>query len=252
MKSIFDTLTETTDTTGTPPKTESPQNAVPTADSGETLPSLYTPRSIKDTLQELIKYGLLEAGRKPNLYRTALNHHSDLNRLLEPLDLKLAIDDVRGLAFLKVMEDIRPDDIEDDDEWSHPLVRRQRLNMEQSLLVALLRQHFVAHETESGVGSDGAIVHLDDLVSELKPFLGDLGSEVREYNRLRNLLEKLKNHGIVSDIDANDQVMIRPLIAHLANPENLGQLLAAFQRLAAEGAAGNDTRGGTESDRDTP
>lgn len=231
MKSIFDTLTETAGNPATPPSPAATPDPNSSADTEAAAP--YTPKPLKDALQELIKYGLLEAARKPNLYRTALSHHQDLNLLLEPLDLKLAIDDVRGLAFLLVADAFHPDDTSpEDDEWSHPLVRRQRLNMEQSLLVALLRQHFVAHETEAGVGSDGALVHLDDLIPELNSFLGTLGSEAREYSRLRNLLDKLKNHGIVSDIDANDQVIIRPLIAHLANPDNLGQLLAAFERMA--------------------
>ena len=151
------------------------------------------------------------------------------------------MDDIRGLAFLVVSEQLFRDGEENDDEWSHPLVRRQRLNMEQSLLIAILRQHFIAHEQEAGLGAGDAVVELEELIPQLQLYLGDTGSDTRDQKRLRSLMENLKNHGIVSDIDANDQVVIRPIITHLANPENLQNLLHHFRKLAGQAA---DTDGG--------
>ncbi len=116
------------------------------------------------------------------------------------------------------------------DEWSHPLVRRQRLNLEQSLMVAILRRLYVAHEVEAGIGATTAVAHLDDLIPELNQFLGDTGSDSRDGKRLRQLLEQLRGHGLVSEIDKNDQISIRPLIVHIANPENLKNLLFAFKQ----------------------
>jgi hypothetical protein len=192
-------------------------------------PAPFLPRHIKDAALELLKYGLLEESRKPNYYRTAMANRDAIEKILAPLDLTLKVDDVRGLAFIVVAE--RTFESEDG-EWSHPLVRRQRLNLEQSLLIAILRQQFVAHEQEAGLGSTDTLVALDDLLPHLKTFLGDPGSDLQEQKRLRNLLEQLKAHGIVSDIDPQDQIHIRPIIAHLANPENLQGLLAAFKNEA--------------------
>lgn len=202
----------------------------------------YTPGNVKATAQELLKYGLLEADRKPNLYQVAITQTAAINQILEPFDLGLKVDDVRGLAFLVVSEQLFSDGNENDDEWSHPLVRRQRLTMEQSLLVAILRQHFIAHEQEAGLGAGEARVELDELLPQLQLYLGDTGSDSRDQKRLRSLLDNLKNHGIVSDIDANDQVIIRPIITHLANPENLQNLLHHFRQLAGQSAA-QDTDG---------
>jgi hypothetical protein len=194
----------------------------------------YTPRAIKDAALELLKYGLLEEARKPNLYRAALTRRDDIARILEPLDLAMKIDEIRGLAFVVVAvrapeisnEPSQTDDSED--PWSHPLVRRQRLSLEQSLLIAILRQQFVVNEQEAGIGSTGALVSIEDLLPHVQTFLGDLGSDAQEQKRLRTLLETLKGHGIVSDVDQNDQLYIRPIIAHVANPENLQNLLQAF------------------------
>jgi hypothetical protein len=239
MSDYFDRLTSQADTEPTTDKaqqaTDDPGQPEPATETGE-----YTPGIVKSTAQELLRYGLLEADRKPNLYQIAITRTAAINRILEPFDLRLKVDDVRGLAFLVVSEQLFREGEENADEWSHPLVRRQRLTMEQSLLVAILRQHFIAHEQETGIGAGEAVVELEELLPQLQLYLGDTGSDTRDQKRLRNLLDNLKNHGIVSDIDANDQVVIRPIITHLANPENLQNLLHHFRRMAAQSEAAED------------
>jgi Domain of unknown function (DUF4194) len=208
-----------------------------TEENGST--DAYTPRHIKDAALELLKYGLLESSSKPNLYRAAITHSAEINRVLEPLDLSMRVDDMRGLAYVVVAPSAAQST---DDEWSHPLVRRQRLNLEQSLLIAILRQHFIAHEQEAGLGAKDAVIALDDVLPQVQMYLGHLGSDSLEQKRLRNLLEQLKGYGVVSEVDRHDQFSIRPIIAHLANPENLTNLLHAF-REEAESAAANAAGG---------
>jgi hypothetical protein len=194
-----------------------------------------TPRQIKDAGLELLKYGLLEEARKPYLYRSAITRREEIARILEPLDLAMRVDDVRGLAYVVVADSVFESQ---EDEWSHPLVRRQRLNLEQSLLVAILRQQFVAYELEAGLGAGEAQVALDGLLPHLQAYLGDLGSDAQEKKRLITLLEQLKGHGIVSDVDEHERVTVRPIIAHLANPESLVSLLHAFRAEARCGESG--------------
>ena len=187
--------------------------------------------SVRATLLELMKFGLLEAVSKPNLYRTALLQRAELSDILRWMDLRLRVDEIRGLAFLVVAAPA-----EGEDEWAHPLIRRQRLTLEQSLLVAILRQQFVAHEIEAGIGAAGARMALEDLVPHLQAYLGDLGSDAQERKRLLTLLEQLKGHGLVSDVDQHERETIRPIIVHLANPENLTQLIH-FLRAVADAQA---------------
>lgn len=235
MPNIFDHLTAQTD--NLPSEDEHPDtHSEPTVSqdapaSDDEVAGRYTPKNLRTASQELLKFGLLEADRKPNLYQVAINQTSAIDQILEPLDLRLEVDDIRGLAFLAVSTQLFA---EEDDEWSHPLIRRQRLNLEQSLLIAILRQHFIAHEQEAGVGAGEAVVELDELLPQLQLYLGDTGSDARDQKRLRNLLENLKNHGIVSEIDTSDQIIIRPIITHLANPENLQNLLQHFRKLAGQ------------------
>ncbi|NJA08325.1 DUF4194 domain-containing protein [Methylococcaceae bacterium WWC4] len=195
-----------------------------------------TNRRLREAVQELLKFGLLEEIHKPNLYRIAISHVQELSDILEPLDLAIGIDEVRGLVFVIV----RQSEVTEQDDWAHPLVRRQRLNLEQSLLVAILRQQFIVFEQESGTGASDAVIAIDELIPQLQIYLGDLGSDAKERTRVINLLDQLKGHGLVSTIDSHERVTIRPIIAHLANPENLQALLNWLREQTAVAGEAND------------
>lgn len=238
MAGIFDRIAGTGDGNETEPTEEillsdgNIGNEPPVAKAAAQVDERRTPQRVREAVQEMLKYGLLEESHKPNLYRSALSHTEEVARILEPLDLAMGVDEVRGLVFVTV----RQGDTAEQDDWSHPLVRRQRLNLEQSLLIAILRQHFIAYEQESGTGASLALIAVDELIPQLQVYLGDLGSEARERTRVITLLDQLKGHGLVSALDAHDRVIIRPIIAHLVNPENL-QALLAWLRAQAEGTA---------------
>ncbi len=233
----------------TPAKTQTKtdKSAEMTANTLEINPGdseAYTPQSIKQSLQELLKHGLLYSDSKPKLYRQALANSTKINAFLSALDLKLVIDEVRGLAFLTVADAVRTGDNDEagvqdttdnslsEADWSHPLVRRQRLNMEQSLLLAILRQFYVTHEQDAGIGSAPAVMNVDEVQASLNLFLGDSGSDTKDEKRALALLEKLKGHGIVSEVDAQLQFTIRPIITHVANPATLTALLEHYRQQA--------------------
>lgn len=197
------------------------------------------PAAVRAIALELLKHGVIEAAENAPRYRAALLQRDSIGEVLGWLDLRLQIDDIRGLAYIAVAA--QPTD----DEWTHPLVRRQRLTLEQSLMVAILRQQFLAHEQEAGVGAIEARVALEELIPQLQLYFGDLGSDAQERKRLLTLLEQLKGHGLVSDVDQHERVTIRPIIAHLANPENLSNLIAAM-REAAGGAEPASSQGADE------
>ena len=226
MSNFFDKQVTTLKSTPDPVEHETQSDE----ESAKITDENYTPQEIKSATQELLKFGLLEMARKPRLYQTALTHQQAINKILDPLDLRLKIDDIRGLAFLVVIEEMFAE--EEKDEWSHPLIRRQRLTLEQTLLIAILRQHYIAHEQEAGVGAGGAVIDIDELKPQLQTYLGESGSDSRDQKRLTNLLDKLATHGIVSEVDDKAQITIRPIITHLANPETLQLLLQHFKQLA--------------------
>ena len=190
------------------------------------------PLEVKEVTQALLKNGYIEEAANPVLFRKAAVHERAIHGALVPLDLTLRLDTHRGIAFLVVAEAVF-ESSEGDQAWSHPLVRRQRLTLEQSLLVAILRQAFMIHEQESGIGHAAAKIAVDELLSQFLTYFDDSGSDARNESRLMNLLDQLKIHGIVSEVDSNLEVTIRPIIAHVANAESLSALLRVLTERAS-------------------
>ena len=197
-----------------------------------------TPSAVRKALQHLLGHGWLESASKPKLFSLIAAQTARLDALLEPLDLRVLVDDVRGLAFLAVVPDYADDDTDESeqDDWTHPLMKRQRLTLEQSLLLALLRREFLQREQESGTGAVVRIT-VDSLLPQLETYLGAMGSDMQERKRLLQLLENLRTHGMVTEVDAQDCITIRPMIVHLLNPENLQTLLLRLREVAEKGGA---------------
>ena len=145
-----------------------------------------------------MKFGLTQDATKPNLYRIIRERLPDARKILEPFDLAIELDDVRGIAFLKIADVVNKDP---DEAWSHPLVRRQRLTSEQSLLVAILRQAYIAYEQEYGLGADGARIDFDELQTQFDTYFGNSGSEAGDRERLSRVITQLHSHSIVSEPD---------------------------------------------------
>ena len=189
-----------------------------------------TPFDVKEATQELLKFGFIEESRKSSLFQKAMIHRKAVLTALEPLDLTFQIDSYRGIAFLKVGKSTLSDSGEKGQEWSHPLVRRHRLTLEQSLVIAILRQMFMAVEQEVGVGEGAIKIAVDDLLPQFLTYFEDSGSDAKNESRLLNILDQLKTHGIVSEVDKNQELIIRPLIAHVADPASLNSLLNSLQK----------------------
>ena len=197
-----------------------------------------TPPSVRRALQHLLAHGWLESAAKPQWFRLIAAQTTLLDALLEPLDLRVVVDDVRGLAFLTVVPGYAGDDTDESeqDDWTHPLMKRQRLTLEQSLLLAILRREFLQREQESGTGAVVRVT-VDSLLPQLETYLGSTGSDMQERKRLLQLLENLRTHGMVTEVDAQDCITIRPMIVHLLNPENLQTLLLRLREVAEKGGA---------------
>ena len=238
---LFDQWTASAATKATPASTPQPQvaEADADADAPQTVAQTRaTPANLRRAIQELLKHGWLEQQSKPQLFRHLATELARANALLEPLDLEVRMDDTRGLAYVAIPSDFQGEDGQED-EWTHPLVRRQRLTLEQSLLLAILRREFLQREQEGGIGRPVQIA-VDSLLPQLEIYLGSTGSDMQERKRLAALLEHLRGHGVVSDVDAQERITIRPMIAHLANPENLQALLTQLRALSAD-STGNAT-----------
>lgn len=198
---------------------------------GEENEETRTNPEISNVAQEVLKNGYIEGEERAVFYQSAKKNFTEINRILEPLGFCMKIDDNRGLLILMILDPTQTSH-EIDEAWSHPLVRRQRLTLEQSLLLAILRRYYVVQEQEVGIGMSAVKVYVEDLVKDMETFIGDSGSDQKNERRVLHLLDQLKGHGIVSEPDKNQEITIRPLIIYLADPDNLKGLLKQYQQVA--------------------
>ena len=91
---------------------------------------------------------------------------------------------------------------------------------------------FIAVEQEVGVGEGAIKIAVDELLPQFLTYFEDSGSDAKNESRLQNILDQLKVHGVVSEIDKKQEVVIRPLIAHVADPVSLTSLLNTLQEQA--------------------
>ena len=100
---------------------------VPQSLSKEELPALAeralsaqnaskTPPNVRQALQFLLAHGWLESAAKPKLFHLIAAQTALFDTLLEPLDLRVVVDDVRGLAFLAVVPDYAGDDTDESEQ----------------------------------------------------------------------------------------------------------------------------------------
>jgi len=75
---------------------------------------------VKAAVQELLKAGFIGSDRKPAIFAKTMRLRNEINAALEPLDLTLKLDEIRGLAILCIAETAAANP---DEEWNHPLVR---------------------------------------------------------------------------------------------------------------------------------
>ncbi len=194
----------------------------------------------KQALQEILKYGHLSQAQKPVLYQALVSNVASVNDYLSVIDFRLQIDGVRGLAFLIVYQNQESDNdaMPMLDGWAHPLVRRQRLTLQQSLVLAILRQRLMELEQQYGIGYADTYMSLDELNKQFFIYHKSSGSESQDNERVTILVRQLAEHGLVA-IDQN-QLLISPLIVHLLNPENLIELLKQYQSVSESAKTESD------------
>lgn len=196
--------------------------------------------TVKQALQEILKFGHLNQAQKPVLYQALVNNVTAVNEYLSVIDFCLQVDGVRGLAFLMVYQnpEFMNDVASTPDDWAHPLVRRQRLTLQQSLILAILRQRFMELEQQYGIGYADTFMPLDELNKQFFIYHKSSGSESQDNERVTILVRQLAEHGLVA-IDQN-QLLISPLIVHLLNPENLIELLKQYQSVSESAKTESD------------
>ena len=134
-------------------------------------------------------------------WQALADHLPELQRYFDKLKLRIRLQKADGYAFLEDLVLITDEDEADATgpaEPLPPLLRRDKLSYDVTLLCVLLRQRLDDHDA-AGTASSGGRLYLaqQELFDLLDPFFKDDTNQVRRTGRLRKCVNDTANQGFL-------------------------------------------------------
>jgi hypothetical protein len=209
---------------------EGPQDLVPTA--GRLSPEA------RRAVIELLRQGVVFADTRRLVFDAIRTHRAVIADHLADMQLRVLIDEPEGLALLL---SARPNGIDEDDDETASLISRRRLTVYDTLLLIILRKHFLDRETAGDVRIRIDVAQIEAL---MMPFLPLSGSTRSDRKKLNGAIEGMKKRKILNAVRGEDErIEISPVIRYVVNVEYLEHLLGEYRRLADAAAAGGISLG---------
>lgn len=194
------------------------------------------PAEARRALVELMRQGVVVAESRRLVFDALCAHRTLLADHLADMYLRVLIDESAGLALLLNAQSGGNDDEEED---AAALISRRTLTVYDTLLLIVLRKHFLDRETAGDIRIRIDVAQVEAL---LMPFLPLTGSTSSDRKKLNGAVEGMKRRKILNAVRGEDErVEISPVIRYVVNAEYLEHLLEEYRRLAEEARAGIET-----------
>jgi len=188
------------------------------------------PSEARRALVELMRQGVVFAETRRLVFDALCAHRALIADHLADMYLRVLIDEPAGLALLLSAENASAD--EGDEAPS--LISRRTLTVYDTLLLIVLRKHFLDRETAGDVRIRIDVAQIEAL---LIPFLPLAASTSSDRKKLNGALESMKKRRILTAVRGEDErVEISPVIRYVVNAEYLERLLEEYRRLASAAA----------------
>lgn len=210
--------------------------APPLVDENLAAPAGRLPAEARRALVELMRQGVVVAESRRLVFDALCAHRTSISDHLADMYLRMLIDEPAGLALVLNAQPARSDD---DEEDVAALISRRTLTVYDTLLLIVLRKHFLDRET---AGDIRIRIDMAQIEALLMPFLPLTGSTSSDRKKLSGAVEGMKRRRIVTAVRSEDErVEISPVIRYVVNAEYLEHLLQEYRRLAEEARAGIET-----------
>jgi hypothetical protein len=194
------------------------------------------PAEARRALIELMRQGVVVAESRRLVFDALCAHRTLIADHLADMYLRMLIDEPLGLALLLNAQAGGSDEDEDD---VASLINRRTLTVYDTLLLLVLRKHFLDRET---AGDSRIRIDLAQIEAMLMPFLPLTGSTSSDRKKLNGAVEGMKRRRILNAVRGEDErVEISPVIRYVVNAEYLEHLLEEYQRLTEEARASIET-----------
>lgn len=180
-------------------------------------------------LAQIVNGPYLSAATKPNLWSALLSDERAIRSRLHDLFLDLVIDTDGGFAFVR--------NADSGDVERPSVVRSQNLTFIDTAMLLTLRQLLLAGQGESRV-----IVGQGDVYEQLRVYRAPDRDEPDFERRLNSAWRKFTGLGLLHTVGGADEgrVEISPVLRVLVGAEQVRQIAAEYERLAATGSAAED------------
>lgn len=188
------------------------------------------PPEARRALVELMRQGVVMAESRRLVFDALCAHRALITDHLADMYLRVLIDEPAGIALLLNTHPEESDDTDDED--APALISRRTLTLYDTLLLIVLRKHFLDREA---AGEVRVRIDLEQIQALMMPFLPLTASSASDRKRLNGAVDSMKRRKILNAARGEeDRVEISPVIRYVVNAEMLEYLLREYQRLAEE------------------
>lgn len=212
----------------------------------ETVPPVSTDRSpanpampgrlaveARHAMIELLARGSITKRSKPGVYAAFLRWREDIRTSLADLNLQVSVDDLfEVVVLLQHHED-------GDEDYLPSLIRPRQLNLNETLVVLILRSYFREREV---AGELQMFITLEQILDGLMPFKPLRNSSSAEERSVRSAMESLRDLGLVVALRNEDSRWeISPAIRTLIDLPWLERLRNDYQERISKGLPAKNT-----------
>lgn len=184
---------------------------------------------MRPAVVELMRQGVVLAAKRPSQFEQLQRHLPQVRHYLATLWLEVVLDESAGIALLQQQ-------LSSEAKESHPeLIPPRPLTLYDTLLLLVLRRHFQQRET---AGEEQITIDIEQIESQLLPFLPLTNSARQDRRKLSGALERLRERKIIQPLRSESgRYEITAVIRYVVGAEFLQQLLLEYEQLLPASSA---------------
>lgn len=168
---------------------------------------------------QLTKYPIYQDDDNGDQWRTLLRYRYEINKVFQPFNLSLIVDEEDGYAYLREQD-------ESESTSGFRMTNRHALGFHESLLLVMLRRRLA----EANVESTRLLLSKEDLLEMMKPFFIESNNEVKIEKRILTVINNVVDIGCLKKLRGGEVEMfgVRPIIKTMINADKIQEILDSY------------------------
>lgn len=196
-------------------------------DSGDPIKETAFDPKVKRAYLRLLNRGLIERIKNKEDFGYLENNKEVIGLHLSMMNLKLKIDDKRGIVFYCEQE------VDEEEKTKFPsLISPQTLSLYESLVLLVIRRMYRDKEVS---GESYMEFEVEDVISGIHPFVPLINNDQLELSKVNGALKKLSQKRLINNVKSSQTTYeISPIIYYVIDADFLAALYTQYKNLAVE------------------